>query len=168
MRKILVVMALVLASGAASAETKIGFVNMKTLLEDAPQFQEINKSLQDRFGTSKKELDEMRDALQKQNEENKRNEVLMTEAKANKAKQEFAEKVQEFREKEQKLAGEVQAFRNSELAKLDKVVRELVKELAEKKKIDLIINDGVMYVDEKVDLTKDLLDRLKKAQAEKK
>lgn len=163
MRKLLVVCGLMLASTMASAASpKIGFVNMNQLLKEAPQVEAINNKLQDRFSAPKKELDDLGNSIKEQEKEIKRNELLMTESKLKKSKENLLEQIKQYREKEAKLAKELQAMQNQELAVFRDVVRKVIGEMAEQEKFDLILNDGVMYADESLNVTDKLLERLKK------
>ena len=101
MKKLLLLSSLMLVSFSLSAASlKIGFVNMNKLLQQAPQVEAINKKLQERFSAPKKELDELGETIQKQEKEIKRNELLMTESKLQKSKQNLLEQIKQYREKE--------------------------------------------------------------------
>jgi outer membrane protein len=147
---------------ASAASPKIGFVNMNQLLKEAPQVEAINNKLQDRFSAPKKELDDLGNSIKEQEKEIKRNELLMTESKLKKSKENLLEQIKQYREKEAKLAKELQAMQNQELAVFRDVVRKVIGEMAEQEKFDLILNDGVMYADESLNVTDKLLERLKK------
>jgi outer membrane protein len=160
---------LLLFSAPVFAEgVKVGFVNSQKILTQAPQIEDINKRLQDRFAERKKALDSEQAELQSEGEEIERNSVLMTEDKANKARKDFVGKLQQFKAKEQQLAGEIQSSRSQELRELKRIVNQAAKEVAEAKKFDLIVTEGVVYVDDKLDLTEDLLEKLKQLRAAKK
>lgn len=147
---------------ATAADLKIGFVNMNLLLKEAPQVQKINKKLQDRFSAPKQELDKLGKTIQEQEKEIKRNELLMTESKLKKSKQDLVEQIRQYREKEAKLGKELQAMQNQELAVFRDVVRKVISEMAKEEDFDLIINDGVMYADDALNITDKLLERLNK------
>ena len=161
MKKSFIILLITLFSLPVHAQAlKVGYVNMKVLLTQAPQVEEINKKLQDRFGDPKKELDEMADSIQQLEKEIKRNELMMTESKLKKSKQNLLEKIKVYREKEAALAKELQAVQNQELAVFRNVVRDVLSEMAAKEKYDLILNDGVMYAADAINITQDLLKRL--------
>ena len=146
---------------AYAADLKIGVVNMNRLNE-APQVEAINKLLQERFSQPRDELKKMHDELQEEEKEIKRNELLMTESKLKKSKENLIARIKEFREKEAKLASEIQSVQNQELAVFRNVVRTVLTDMAKTDKYDLILSDGIMYVDPKHDITDKILDRLKK------
>jgi outer membrane protein len=150
------------AFSVSAAEVKIGFVNMNLLLKEAPQVVAINEKLQDQFGTQKKELDGLAESIQKQEQELKRNELLMTEARLKEGKKNLLEQIKEYRGKEAKLAKQVQALQNKELAVFREVVRNEISAMAKEDKFDLILNDGVMFAAESLNITDKLLERLKK------
>ncbi|HEY9050879.1 MAG TPA: OmpH family outer membrane protein [Gammaproteobacteria bacterium] len=152
---------LIFSASANAADLKIGVVNMNRLNE-APQVEAINKLLQDRFSQPRDELKKMHDELQDEEKEIKRNELLMTESKLKKSKESLIGKIKEFREKEAKLANEIQAVQNQELAVFRDVVRNVLTDMAKTDKYDLILSDGIMYVDPKHDITDKILGRLKK------
>jgi len=149
-------------SVVSAADLKVGFVNMNQLLKEAPQVEAINKKLQDRFSTPKKELDELGNTIKEQEKEIKRNELLMTESKLKKSRENMMEQIKQYREKEAKLAKELQTMQNQELAVFRDVVRKELSAMAEQEKFDLILNDGVMYADKSLNITDKLLERLKK------
>ena len=66
------------------------------------------------------------------------------------------------------LAKELQAMQNQELNAFKKIVAKEISEMAKKEKYDLIINDGVMFVDDGLDITEKFLGRLREqAKSEK-
>ncbi len=161
MKKFILLVSVLLFSGSANAaDLKIGVVNMNRLNE-APQVEAINKLLQDRFSQPRDELRKIHDELQDEEKEIKRNELLMTESKLKKSKEGLIAKIKDFREREAKLASEIQAVQNQELAVFRDVVRNVLTEMAKTEKYDLIVSDGIMYANPKLDITDKILERLK-------
>ena len=154
-------MLMLVSSLSFAADLKIGFVNMNRILNEAPQVKAINAKLQERFSAPKKELDELGESIQKQEKEIKRNELLMTESKLKKSKQNLIEQIKQYREKEAKLGKELQAVQNQELQGFKQVIGKVITEMAEQEKFHIIFNDGVMYADKSLNVTDKLLERLK-------
>ena len=146
---------------SASASVKIGYVNMKRLLTEAPQIEAINKRLHDRFNEPKKELESLAESLQQQEKDLKRDALLMTESKLTSNKQKLMEDFKTFREKEAQLTKELQEVQNQELSVFRDVARDVLSKLAEEGNYDLIVSEGVIYAAEKIDITNQILDRLK-------
>jgi len=154
---------LMFSSGLFADGLKIGFVNMKRLLSEAPQIEEINKKLQKRFNEPKKELEDMADTIRQMEKDFKRDQLMMTESKLTKNKENLIEKVKQFRELEARLGKELQTVQSQELAVFRNIVTDVLNKLAKKEKYDLIMNDGVMYADKALDITDKMLAELKKS-----
>jgi len=165
MKKLATLIVLLFSMGftlSALAEVKIGYVNMKRLLTEAPQIEGINKRLHDRFNKPKKELESMAQALQQQEKDLKRDALLMTESKLTNNKQKLMTDFKAFREREAELGKELQDVQNKELSVFRDVARDILSRLAEEGKYDLIISEGVIYAADKIDITNEILERLKK------
>jgi outer membrane protein len=147
----------------AADNLKIGFVNMKQLLTESSQVAEINTKLQTRFSEPKKQLEDLAKSIQEQEKEIKRNELMMTESKLTKSKQDLLERVKQFRQMEAKLGQELQAVQNEELTAFRQVVAKVLEDIAQKESYDLILNDGVIYAAKSIDITDKILERLNKA-----
>ena len=154
---------LMFSSGLFADGLKIGFVNMKRLLSEAPQIEKINKKLQKRFNEPKKELEDMADTIRQMEKDFKRDQLMMTESKLTKNKENLIEKVKQFRELEARLGKELQTVQSQELAVFRNIVTDVLNKLAKKEKYDLIMNDGVMYADKALDITDKMLAELKKS-----
>ena len=164
MKKLATLIVLISSMGfnlSAMAEVKIGYVNMKRLLTESPQIEGINQRLHDRFNKPKKELESMAEALQKQEKDLKRDALLMTESKLTNNKQKLMTDFKAFREKEAELGKELQEVQNQELSVFRDIARDILSKLAEEGKYDLIVSEGVVYAADKIDITNEILDRLK-------
>lgn len=153
-------LSMLLSFSLSAKELKIGFVNMKTLLTQAPQVEEINEKLQKRFGDPKKELDALGESIKKMEKDFKRDQLMMTESKLQKSKENIVESVKKYREMEAQLAKELQTVQNQELAVFRDEVRKVLDKIAENEKYDLIFNEGVIHASKTVDITDRLLKKL--------
>ena len=151
------------ANVMAAGSPKIGFVSVEKILTDAPQVEAVNESMLERFGGRKTELQEMEKEIKGMQENYKRNELVMTEDKLNELKNNIIAKIQEFKQKEALLQQEVATVRNQELAVLQQSVSSIINDIAKDEKYDLILSEGVVYADEKLDITDKVLERMKKA-----
>lgn len=157
----LLVLLLVLPSSWAK-DVKIGVLNMQKLQAEAPQIKDIMSRLQKRFEEPGQALSKLAKEIQNDEKELKQNEVLMSPAKLKEAKQSLVDKVKSFREQEANLNKEMQTMRNQELAVFNNQVNLMLEELAKKEKYDLILAEGIVFVSDKLDITDNLLIKLKK------
>ena len=150
-------------SALAAGSLKIGYVSVDKILAEAPQVEAVNKTMLDRFGGRKTELEEMQKEIKDMQENYKRNELVMTEDKLNEFKDKIIAKIQEFKQKEALLQQEVNTMRNQELAVLQQSVRSIIQDIGKAGKYDLILSEGVAFANENLDVTDQVLDRMKKA-----
>lgn len=155
-------MTLLLAPAAYSSELKVGFVVIDKILSEAPQVKAINEKMAKRFGGKKKELDDMEKDLKSMQDNYKRNELVMTDAKLNDLKSKMAAKYQKYKESEASLQQEVNTMRSQELATLRDTIRTIIANIANKGKYDLILSEGVVFGSEKLDVSDEVLAQLKK------
>jgi len=162
------VLSLLLVTGLAStniiaADLKIGVVSVERILSEAPQVDAVNTSMLERFGPQRDDLQKMEKEIIKMQENYKRNELVMTEDKLNDLKKEIITKMQKLKQKEAVLAQEVTTVRNQELAVLQQQVRGVIDDIAKKGKYSLVLSEGVAYTDKKLDITDQVLDKMKAA-----
>jgi len=147
---------------AAAADLKIGYVNTVKVIEEAPQGVVALKKLEAEFGPRDKELVQLQkriaqlgDELSKGAPPLKDSERAVRERELLAAKRELKRATQEFRE-------DYNLRRNEELATLQDLVRKAIIDLARQEKYDLILQDGVAYSGESVDITEKVLRQLGK------
>ena len=142
---------------------KIGFVNVTRLFNEYAKAKGIDKMIESKFSGPKKELEQLVADIKSLEQEINTNKLLMTESKLASSKQKLQEMVASYREKGLQLEKELQDVRNKEMAAFRKVVFDVTQKYAAEKKYDLIVNEGVMFVSEKLNITDEILERVNKA-----
>ncbi|MBS1984079.1 MAG: OmpH family outer membrane protein [Bdellovibrionales bacterium] len=163
MRKSIVTATLLMSSLALSANAfamKVGIVNLQRALQETKKGKSAKATLEKEVEEKKKKIDTERSALQKATEEFQKKSAVMSEKARNQKGMEMQQKIAQFQEFVQKSQQEVQG-RDSELTKpvLDGL-RATVADIAKKHKVDLVFEEntsGMLYSEEKVDLTDDLI-----------
>lgn len=165
MKKMFSTVALVclLVLPAASYAQKIGFVSATQLFNKYAKAKGIDKMIEEKFGSRKKEIETMVSEIQEYEKEIKTNELMMTESKLKDSKTKLQSMVIEYRKKGMALEKELKAVRDKELDEFKKIVFEETQKYAKEKKYDLIINEGVMYADDNINITDDIFARINKA-----
>jgi len=146
---------------AIAGGLKIGVVSVERILTKAPQVEAVNTRMLEKFGPKRDELKKMEKDLQALQEKYKRNELVMTEDKLNDMKKKIIRKIQILKQKEMMLTQEISTMRNKELAKLQKSIRAIITKIAKKDKYSLVLSDGVVYANKKLDITDKVLDKMK-------
>lgn len=148
---------------SASAEVKVAFVNVEKILREAPQAEAVRKRLEREFAPRDKKLLMMQKELKKLEEKLSRDAEVMSESERRKLERKILEKRREFLRAQEEFREDFALRRNEELAKLQKQIFEVIQKLAEEEGIDLLLSGGVVYASERVDVTDQVIERLKEA-----
>ena len=151
---------IILESGHADQHRiKIGFVNPVKLLELSPQGERALRLLEEEFRPRDQELIDLREkalALEVELDKNR----LVLQASEIKKKQRAIDSIRRKIKRDQQEAREdYNIRRNEELAKLQRLVREMIVTIANEEDFDLIVEQAV-YVNNRIDLTERVLQRL--------
>ena len=158
----------ILSTNVYAAQLKVGVVSVERILTEAPQVDAVNTSMLERFGPQRDELQRQEKEITKMQEDYKRNELVMTEDKLKELQKEIIGKIQVLKQTEAVLSQEVTTVRNQELAILQQQVRGIIDDIAKNGKYDLVLSEGVAYVNPKHDITDKVLDKMKAAFEKKK
>lgn len=170
---ILVGMLLSVASFAVCAEvtenspTKLGVVNVGLLLEQAPQAKQASANLEKEFGPQQTELKAAAKDLEQKQQEYQKNKMLLTDAQKATKEREITMLTREVQRKQNDIQELVNIRRNEELAKLQSLVNQAIKEIGKQQSFDLILYEGIAYTNNRLDVTQAVLDYLKKLNNEK-
>ena len=175
-RASLLALAAALAAGAspALAELKIGYIDSEVLREKMPEFKTMERTLQRLEQQYQQEVTERQSRLVKLQEDFRRQELLMSEAKKAEMQAQFEESVQQLQEfTQEKLGPNGELFRkNVELSSpIFEQVNAALTELAEEEGFDFILdvagNGVIVYADpERYNVTEKLLERLEEKREE--
>ena len=160
--KLSIFLVFIFTSSVFAADIKIGYVDVEKLLKEAPQVEKINEKMLERFGTKKTELESAEKKIMELQEKYKRNELVMTDDKLNELKSVIISNVQMFKQSEAVLQQEVATMRNQEVAVLQQSIRGVIDEIAKNDKYDLIVSDGVLHSNKKLNITQQVLDKMSK------
>jgi len=151
---------LALAAPAAEAELKIGVVNPAVLLEKSPQAEAARKRLEREFAPRDRELVRKQKELRRLEERLARDGAVMSEAERRKLEREIRSRRREIKRAQDEFREDFNIRRNEEFGRLQRRVYRAIVELAREQKYDLILGDGVIYADKRVDVTEKVLRRL--------
>tara|TARA_Y100000768_G_C23959539_1_gene674575 strand:- start:904 stop:1398 length:495 start_codon:yes stop_codon:yes gene_type:complete len=144
------------------AETKIGIVKLDILFQEIPIYKESQTNLKKEFEPKADELKKIEVKWNKLNDNYLKNERTLSKNERQEKIKEINSIEKEFREKQQKLQGELQSKQNSELERIRKIVEKAINEYAKDKDYDLILRaDGTtLFAKKYVDITQDIINIL--------
>jgi outer membrane protein len=167
------------SAGTASAAEKIAFVDTQAVFDKTKLGKKYQDIVKEYYGNRKKILDADAEEIEKLRQDYEKQKSVMNE-KARKEKEEsIGRKINDFQKKRGDFETEIQK-KNDELSKdFDQMLSAILKELAKKDKIVLILNKSisvapktdipsVLYADEGLDLTDKAVAEMDKKSGDKK
>lgn len=160
-RAIACVAALV-AVPAVAQEIKIGFVNTPAILEQAPQAKEARERLQSEFASRDQKLVELAKQVKDLQDKLNRDADVMSETERRNLERDIVSQRRELSREREAFNEDLNIRRNEEFAKLQRDVAQVIVDIAKSSKYDLILESGVVYASDRVDITDTVVEQLKK------
>ncbi|KXS54560.1 MAG: outer membrane protein [Marinobacter sp. T13-3] len=154
--------ALLLAcSVQASAETRIGVVDLRQALFSSDDAQSFSQQLEKDFGDEEAKVRQVQQEAQKLQERLQKDGAMMNEAERKELSGQFQRKVQEFNQLKQRLDATVNQRKQQFVENARPEVDAAIKELLEENNLDLILpSEAVVYAKPDMNLTEALLNKL--------
>jgi len=149
-----------LFSTLASAEVKIGVVDLGYLIENAPQVKEAASTIEKEFAPREKELLALQRQIKTLEEKISTDGAIMSEAERGKLEREMLTKKRDFKRTNDEFREDYNIRRNEEFAKMQKLVIETSQNVGKERGYDLLLTEGIVYASDRVNITKDVLERL--------
>ena len=137
----------------AHAELKIGVVDTQRLMNDAPQAKVAIEVIRTEFAPRERELQTLGASLKAREDRLAKDGATMTEAQRTSAEKELRDGYRDAQKLQAEIQDDLNARRNEELSKLNKVLIEEVNVFAKAQGFDLILTDGVIYRTNALDVT---------------
>jgi outer membrane protein len=151
----------VFAAPAASAETKLGFVNVAKVLELAPQAEAARNRIEREFAPKDRELLQQQKDVRSLEDRLVKNAAVLSDVERQRNETEIRAAKRELRRAQDEFREDLNLRRSQELSKLQQKVTEVIQVLAKAEKYDLIVSDGVIFAGSRVDITDMILERLR-------
>ena len=146
----------------ASAELKLGIVNLDQLFKEIPIYAESQVKIKKKFDPKARNLKTLEEEWNGLNEQYLKNETVMSD----KEKKALVEKIQgievKFRNGQEKIQTDLQKMQQEELSKIRTIVESAIEEYAEDNDFDLIIRaDGTtLYAKSYINITQEIISKL--------
>jgi outer membrane protein len=151
---------LLMATNISHAELKIGYVNLFSVLEKAPQAEKAKKRLEQEFLPRNRQLESQFKDIQTKEEKMARDSSVMSESERVNLEKDLLNRKRDAKRSQQEFSEDFSARRNEELGKIQRRVSEVTQALAKEQGFDLVIYDGVIYASEKIDVTAQVQQKL--------
>jgi outer membrane protein len=143
-------------------QLKIGVVNVGLLLEQTPQAKAASKSLEKEFAPQQAQLTRLVQQMEKKQKNFQKNKLVMSESQLQFSQREIEVLNRDMQRKKNDIQELVNIKRNEKLVSLQNVVNQAIKEVGKQEKLDLILYEGIAYTNNRLDVTKKVLEHLKK------
>jgi outer membrane protein len=143
-------------------EMRIAFVNTPQVLEQAPQADAVRATLESEFKPRDVALVADQKKVQALEDKLSRDGMVMSEEQRRKLEREILSQKREIKRARDEFTEDFNIRRNDELAKMQREIALSIVSLAKEKGYDLILENGVIYASDRVDITKDVIERLKR------
>lgn len=161
-KKIALFLGLLLTANVSYADLKIGFVNIPQVLEKAPQAEKAKKRLEQKFSGRDKQLVAQQKEIQTMEEKMTKDAAVMSESEKSNLEKDLLNKKRDAKRSQQEFSEDFNASRNEELGKLQKHIIEAIREIAKDQNFDLLLTEGVIYANDKIDVTAQVQQKLLK------
>lgn len=161
-KRLLFFVALMLFIGnVLAADVRVAFVNTAQILEQVPQAEASREKLQGEFAPRDDALISNQKKLKSLEEKLARDSAVMTEDSRRELERDILGQQRELARARDEFAEDLNIRRNEEFAKLQRLVVDTIVRIAKEDSYDLVLEAGVVYASDKVDITDKLISRLK-------
>ncbi|MGR8918502.1 MAG: OmpH family outer membrane protein [Gammaproteobacteria bacterium] len=150
------------AAPAVADDYKIGVVNAPKVLELAPQAEAARKKLEKEFATRDRDLVAAQKSLKELEDRLAKDGAIMSESERARVERDIINKRRDLKRDTQEFQEDVNFRRNEEMAEIQKQIADAIIALAKERKFDMVLGTGVVYASDKVDVTEDVINLLKK------
>ena len=159
---ILLILVIAMLPNMASAELKMGIVNLDALFKEIPIYRESQEKVKKQFDPRARNLKTLEQEWNSLNDQYLKNETVMSD----KEKKDLVEKIQnvetKFRSGQEKIQADLQKVQQEELSRIRTIVEKAITEYAEKNDFDIIIRaDGTtLYAKKYINITQEIISKL--------
>ena len=161
MRRILILVAGLLLWGTAAAAVSIVYVNTQRTLEQAPQAKAAGERLQQEFAPREASIASAQKNLKGLQQRLERDGAVMSEADRGKLEREIAIQQRDLKRSQAEYNEDLNLRRNEEFSKFQREATEAIRSIARENDYDLVLEAGVIYASDEVDITDKVLARLR-------
>lgn len=148
---------------ASAADLKVGVIDLRKILSDAPQVTAMRTKLQTQFDPANKELIALQKTLQDDADNYNKNSAVMKDADKKSLQGKIMTEQKQLRDKQADFQKKLLAAEDQAMQGISKQVQDAVDGIAKSKKFDLVLAKGaVAYNDPSFEVTTEVLDILKK------
>jgi outer membrane protein len=140
----------------AQEATRVGFVNIDRIMRESGPAQAAQARLEQEFSKRDKELQDMANRLKGLSERLEKDGPTLSQTEGNRRRQEIVDLDREFQRKQREFREDLSARQNQELQAVLERANRVVKEVADRDRIDIVFQEAV-YANPRIDITDKVL-----------
>lgn len=140
--------------------SKVAFVEVPRLLQEAPQVASVRNKLKKEFARRDDELVAQQQQLKKLADKLKRDASIMSESEVKKLEKDIISRRRKLKNTQTEFQEDLTLRQNEELGKLRKVIAEIIIKVAKEEKIDVVLESGVVWANDASNITAKVLKKL--------
>lgn len=148
---------------ANADELKIGIINVPMLLEKAPQAKIAQQRLEKEFAPKNTEILNLVREIKGKEERLGRDGDIMSPDGRRELEREIISGKRDVQRIQAEFKDDLNMRKQDEMGKLQKKIMETILSIVKQEGYDLIVGEGVIYADDKINLTNRILEELEKA-----
>jgi len=148
-------------SAQAQDALKIGVVNIGRLLQESPQAQAASGRLEDEFAPRRRDIMGLQSGLEEKKAQLKKNFEVMGAEERDNAQRDIRNDERTATRLQNEFREDLDLRRNEVIGAVQRDVLVEINAFAEAESFDLILVDGIVHASDRVDVTQQVLDRLK-------
>lgn len=154
-----------MADDQGAALSRIGFVDIPYLIDRAPQALEAEQRLETEFAPRQAELEQQRAQLAELSARLADSTLELQEAQISQLDRETRGLERRVKRSEQDFREELNIQKNNEFKNVRILVLEAIAEFGKQQDYDLIVSDGVLFANKRIDVTERILESLAREHA---
>lgn len=153
-------MVALLPISAQTRDLKLGVVSPGRVLEKIPHTQEARERIEREFSSRTRQIKGEQEELQKLEEKFERDGAIMGSSERDRLERDVVTLKRSLKRDIDELREDRSLRENQELGELQTKIVEVIQAIGKEGKFDLILVDGVIYADKRVDITDEVISRL--------
>lgn len=146
-------------AGALAQDLKIGYVSLERVLRDSNAAKAAQAKLEAEFGKRERELSDMANRLKAAQDKLEKDGPTLPQNELSRRQRDLVEQDRDFQRRRREFQEDIQVRKGEELQAVVERANRVIKDIFEKEKFDLILQDAV-HAGARVDITKRVVDAL--------
>jgi outer membrane protein len=154
-------LSLLMTAPSLAAEMKIGYVHTERVFRESQLAVKAQKKLEQEFAKRDQELQKMVKQARDLQSGLEKEALTLAESEKNRRERELANLNREIQRSQREFREDLNMRKNEEFASVHEKARKIIKDIAEKEKYDLIV-ENVVFASPRVDITEKVLKALER------